>query len=112
MLIRKFDPNQPYTVVIYARMSDEKQNEQSPDQQIAQVKRTIKKLKLNWNVVFIYRDDAKKGAFIRKRPKFWRMLNDIYSGTVKADLILVDSTERFARSQELNAINHLEQPLN
>ena len=104
MLIRKFDPNQPYTVVIYARMSDKKQNDRSPDQQIAEIKRTIKKLKLNWKIHVIYRDDARKGAFIRKRPRFWRMLTDIYSGAVKVDLILVDTTERFARARELDAI--------
>ena len=104
MLKRTFDPNQPYTFVIYARMSDKKQNERSPDQQIAEIKRTIKRLKLPWKIKVIYRDDGVKGALIRKRPKFWRMLNDIYSGSIKVDLILVDSTERFARSKEMNSI--------
>ena len=104
MLIRKFDPNQPYTVVIYARMSDKKQNDRSPDQQIAEIRRTLKKLKLNWKVMLVYRDDGKKGAFIRKRPQFFRMLTDIYSGAIKVDLILVDTTERFARASEMNAI--------
>ena len=104
MLKRTFDPNQPYTFVIYARMSDKKQNERSPDQQIAEIKRTIKRLKLPWKIKVIYRDDGVKGALIRKRPKFWRMLNDIYSGAIKVDLILVDSTERFARSKEMNSI--------
>lgn len=85
-------------------MSDKNQNERSPDQQIAEVKRTIKELKLNWKIVVVYLDDGKKGAFIRKRPKFWRKLNDFYSGAVKADLILVDTTELFARAEELNSI--------
>lgn len=104
MLIRKFDPNQPYTVVLYVRMSDKKQNERSPDQPVAEIKRTIERLKLNWKIKVIYRDDGVKGALIRKRPKFWRMLTDIYSGAVVADLILVDTTERFARAKELDSI--------
>ena len=104
MLKRTFDPNQPYTFVIYARMSDKKQNERSPDQQIAEIKRTIKRLKLPWKIKVAYRDDGVKGSLIRKRPNFWRMLNDIYSGAIKVDLILVDSTERFARSKEMNSI--------
>ena len=104
MLKRTFEPNRNYTVVIYVRMSDKKQNERSPDQQIAEIKRTIKRLKLPWKVKVIYRDDGVKGALIRKRPDFWRMLNDIYSGATNVDLILVDTTERFARSKEMNAI--------
>ena len=104
MLIRKFDPDQPYTVVLYVRMSDKKQNERSPDQQISEIKRTIKRLKLNWTIKVIYRDAGVKGALIRKRPQFWQMLTDIYSGAVEVDLILVDTTDRFARSKELNSI--------
>lgn len=105
MLKRTFELNRPYTVVIYVRMSDKKkQNERSPDQQIAEIKRTIRRLKLNWKIKVVYRDDGVKGALIRKRPQFWRMLNDIYSGAIKVDLILVDTTERFARSKEMNAI--------
>ena len=55
-------------------------------------------------IKIVYRDDGVKGALIRKRPQFWRMLNDIYSGAIEIDLILVDSTERFARSKEMNSI--------
>lgn len=105
MINRKFELNRPYTVVLYVRMSDKKkQNERSPDQQIREIKRTIKRLKLNWKIRVVYRDDGVKGSLIRKRPQFWRMLTDIYSDSVKVDLILVDSTERFARAKELNSI--------
>ena len=104
MLKRTFELNLPYTVVIYVRMSDKKQNERSPDQQIAEIKRTIKRLKLNWKIKVVYRDDGVKGALIRKRPQFWRMLNDIYSGAIEVNLILVDTTERFARAKEMNSI--------
>ena len=83
----------PYIVVLYLRMSDLKQNERSPDQQEAEIKRMIKRLKLPWKIKIVYRDDGVKGALIRKRPQFWRMLNDIYSGAIEIDLILVDSTE-------------------
>ena len=99
MLKRTFDLNRPYNVVLYVRMSDKKQNERSPDQQITEIKRTIKWLKLDWNIKVTYRDDGVKGALIRKRPDFWRMLNDIYSGAIKVDLILVDTTERICSLQ-------------
>lgn len=104
MLKRNFELNRQYVVVVYVRMSDKKQNERSPDQQIAEIKRTIKRLKLPWKIKVVYRDDCVKGALIRKRPQFWRMLNDIYSGAITVDLILVDTTERFARAKEMNAI--------
>jgi len=51
-----------------------------------------------------YRDDGQKGAYIRKRVGFNRMLGDIRSGRVVVDVIVVDTTERFARSDELLAI--------
>lgn len=93
MLKTSFELNMPYIVVLYLRMSDLKQNERSPDQQEAEIKRMIKRLKLPWKIKIVYRDDGVKGALIRKRPQFWRMLNDIYSGAIEIDLILVDSTE-------------------
>ena len=70
MIIRKFNLNLPYTVVIYVRMSDKKQNERSPDQQIAEIKRTIKRLKLPWKIKVIYRDD---GCDIEIRSRFEQM---------------------------------------
>ena len=104
MLKRNFDLNKPYNAVIYARMSSKTQNERSPDQQIAEIKRTIKRQNLDWTIQGTYRDDGVKGAHLRKRLGFTRMLDDIYSGAIRPDMILVDTTERFARSTELNTI--------
>lgn len=104
MLKRTFDKNKAYKAVIYARMSSKRQNERSPDQQIAEIKRTIERQNLDWAILGIYRDDGVKGAHLQKRRDFSRLLNDIHSDALQVDLILVDTTERFARSTELNTI--------
>ncbi len=75
MLKRFLNLSQPYTVGLYARRSSRKQNERSPDQQIGELKRIIKWL---WKIKVAFRDGGVKAALIRKRPKFWQMLNDLW----------------------------------
>lgn len=104
MLSLHFDATKPYRVVVYLRMSSKKQNERSPDQQLDEIKRRLKKLGYNWVIVKVYRDDAKSGRLFRKRPQFQQMLHDLQTGTVTADLILCDTIERFGRLEELPTI--------
>lgn len=101
MLRITFDPRKPLRVVIYARMSSDKQNRRSPDQQIAEIKKRIKTQGYKWVIVKIYRDDAKSGRFLRKRPSLQGMFRDIKTGMVMVDAILVDTIERFGRVDEL-----------
>lgn len=100
MLRNKFDPNRRYQVVIYVRMSTDRQNPRSPDQQVATIKELINRLKLPWTVVMIYRDDAKSGRYKRKRTQFQKMMRDLRSKTVKAELVLVDTFERLSRGDD------------
>ena len=104
MLNRKFDPTKPHRYAIYVRMSDKKQNERSPDQQINEIKRVIERQKLPWQEIATFRDDGRKGAYLRKRKSFNQMLNQIRTGSLIVDVIAVDTTERFARSEEMPAI--------
>jgi DNA invertase Pin-like site-specific DNA recombinase len=104
MIDVNFDPTQPYRVVIYARMSDPSQNARSPDQQIAEIKRRLQDLGYCWVIVAVYRDDGITGRLILKRPGFAQMLRDLKSGAVKADLILVDTFQRFGRAKVLAPI--------
>jgi DNA invertase Pin-like site-specific DNA recombinase len=104
MLKRKFDWHKRLLCVVYLRMSSRSQNERSPDQQLDEIRKRLKQLNLPWVVVKVYRDNAKSGRYIRKRPGFRRMLRDIKIGLVKADLILVDTLERFGRIEELETI--------
>ena len=104
MLKRNFDPKLPYTTVRYLRMSDSKQNPRSPDQQEAEIERVQRNLGYPWQCLRVYRDDAKKGALIRRRPAFQQMLQDIKLGVIKPDLIQVDTSERIGRADELREI--------
>ncbi len=104
MLITTFSLTKQYAVVIYARMSDEMQNPRSPDQQIDAVNKLIKKLKLPWKVVAIYRDDGISGRYKRRRPGYQKMQGDLKSGRVEADLILVDTFERLTRGEDADEI--------
>src|SRR3954470_5337852 len=75
-----FDPRRPYRVVVYLRMSSEKQNKRSPDQQLAEIKRRLDRLGYRWVIVKVYRDDAKSGRLFLGRPQFQRMLQDLRTG--------------------------------
>ncbi|QGJ68594.1 Recombinase domain-containing protein [Planctomycetales bacterium 10988] len=104
MLRRCFDPTLSYRAVLYLRMSSDLQNKRSPVQQEAEIRQRIKSLGYDWRIVKVYRDDAKSGRLLRNRLGYQRMLREIKSGKVKADLILVDTLERFGRVDELPTI--------
>lgn len=104
MLRTSFDPDKPYRYVRYARMSTAMQNPRSPDQQLATIDADLKRSGSSWVHIKDYRDDAKSGRYIRKRPGFSKMLNDIKLGVIAVDLILVDTLERFGRMEDLEAI--------
>jgi len=100
MLMSNFLHENPYRVVIYARMSTKSQNPRSPDQQIEEIKRLIKRLGLPWKIVKIYRDDGISGRVTRNRPGLQTMLVDLKTERVTADLILVDTFERLTRADD------------
>ena len=104
MLKRFFDPKLVYRVVVYLRMSSDQQNKRSPDQQLAEIKRVLKSLGYHWIIVEIFRDDAKTGRLLRNRKDYQRMMQGIKTGAIKVDLILVDTSERFGRVEELPTI--------
>ena len=104
MLKRNFDPHKPYKAVLYLRMSDPGQNPRSPDQQEAEIRRVLRNLRYPWQILKSYRDDAIKGALIRRRAGLQQMLREVKTGTMPADLILVDTSERFGRADELRDI--------
>jgi site-specific DNA recombinase len=104
MLKRQFDPKMPHRSVMYLRMSGDTQNPRSPDQQIQEIERRLKALGYTWSKVKLYRDDAISGRYLRKRPAYQRMLRELKTGTVVADLILVDTIERLGRVEELPKI--------
>ena len=101
MLKRQFNPLLPYRYFRYGRMSDEKQNPRSPDQQFQVIEDTRARNRHPWVHVADYRDDAVSGRLIRSRPGLQRLLTDIKTGRIKADLILVDTYERFGRAEEV-----------
>ncbi len=104
MLKRTFDLFKRYRVILYLRMSDPGQNPRSPEQQEAMIRDLIHSMKLPWTVVKIYRDDGISGRLKRKRHGYQEMLADIRMRRVTADLILVDTTERFGRVEDLQPI--------
>ena len=100
MLPTKFDLHRPYRVVIYLRMSSDRQNPRSPDQQKDVIEELIRRLALPWQVVAVYRDDGISGKLTRKRPGYSRMMKDLKSKRIQADLVLVDTFERLTRSDD------------
>jgi DNA invertase Pin-like site-specific DNA recombinase len=85
-------------------MSSDQQNPRSPEQQFRTINDTLQRFGYRWITVRDYRDDAKSGKFMRGRPEFQQMLEDIRTGAMQVDLILVDTLERFGRMQDLDTI--------
>ncbi|MFV1965742.1 MAG: recombinase family protein, partial [Pirellulaceae bacterium] len=104
MINTSFDPLKTYRFVRYARMSSDQQNPRSPDQQFQTIDDTLKRCGYTWNHIKDYRDDAKSGRYKRKRPSYLEMLQEIQTGTLQVDLILVDTLERFGRMEDLQSI--------
>lgn len=104
MLRDTFDPKLPAPVVAYLRMSSDKQNPRSPDQQLEVIKATLKKLGYPWTIVKDYRDDGVSGQLTKRRPQFQKMLKDIKSGRLKVRFLLVDTPQRFGRAEEIPEI--------
>jgi site-specific DNA recombinase len=104
MLKHQFDPNLALRYIRYGRMSSDRQNPRSPDQQFDTIEATRRRCGHPWVHVADYRDDAVKGTFVRKRPALQLLLSDIRSGRITIDLILVDTFERFGRADEMSEI--------
>ncbi len=104
MIKQNIDLEKPLGCVRYARMSDDTQNPNSPEQQFAEIERVMQLQKRPWRILRDYRDDGIKGKYIGKRPAFQQMLRDIHTGELKVDAVLVDTWERFARAEEAPAI--------
>ena len=104
MLRRVFDPMQPYPTVRYLRMSNHGQNQRSPTQQDDMITTVLGRLQYPWRTVETYCDSGRSGRLLRAREDYQRMMRDLKSGAVVADLILVDTIERFGRVDELRTI--------
>ena len=106
MLERNYDPKLPYRYVRYGRMSSDRQNKRSPEQQFDTIDETIKRLGYPWIPVQTYRDDGVSGQYVKRRLGFQGMLRDIETGVVVGDLIAVDTLERLGRAEEIAFIRH------
>jgi|GEM_PF-5317682 len=105
MIKSDFDPNQNYNYAVYSRYSCKVQNDRSPEQQSDEIKRTIRMHGRPWNeVAQPYTDAAMSGKYVRRRPALQRLLKDIKTGRLNVDLILVDTSERFGRADEMAEI--------
>ncbi len=101
MIKTDFNSTNPYKFFRYGRMSLEQQNPRSPDQQFDMIAERVSRLRFPWSGIGDYRDDGITGKFVKRRPGFSRMLADIRSGRKRPDLILLDTSERLGRSEEL-----------
>ena len=106
MLKTKNDLTRPLRCFMYGRMSSDQQNPRSPDQQFDEIRRTIERQKLPWRVVGQFRDDGISGRYMSRRPGFQDMMRQVRTGAAAVDAVLVDSLERFGRSDEVPALRH------
>lgn len=101
MLKHHFQPERSHAYVIYARMSSDRQNERSPEQQVDTIETVIRRLGYPWTAVETFIDRGISGQYLRKRTEFQRMLSAIRSRRLKVSYILVDTLERLGRADEI-----------
>jgi site-specific DNA recombinase len=89
---------QRLTAVAYARFSRDTQKEESITAQFRAIKEYAKEK--NIDIVKTYQDDAKSASVFatEERPEFERMLSELVSKKVKADLVLFHKLDRFGRN--------------
>jgi DNA invertase Pin-like site-specific DNA recombinase len=101
---REFKLQSPYRVAIYARMSDKRQNQRSPQQQRDHIIEIMRRYNCPWTTVKVYQDAGIKGRYMRRRAGLQELLRDIEVGLIQIDLIVVDNLERFGRADEVEAL--------
>lgn len=87
--------------VVYARYSSDNQREESITAQLRAINGYAKKEGIH--ILHKYIDEA-ESAKTDNRPQFLKMMEDITTGAIKADLVLVHKLDRFARNRYDSAI--------
>ncbi len=82
--------------VIYARYSSDNQREESITAQVRACEEYARRR--GYTVVKVYTDEA-RSATTDDRPGFLKMVEEIKSGLVQADVLLVHKLDRFARNR-------------
>ena len=92
MTTAKFDREQPQRYVRYGRMSTECENPRSIDQQFDSIKLSRQMRDgVEWTHVGDFRDEGLSGRNPLKRPALRQLMEEIRSGQLRIDAILVDS---------------------
>ena len=84
----------------YIRVSDERQDEYSPDSQLKKIREHAAKDGVTIPDEFVFYDDGISGKSVRKRDDFNRMIALAKERTHPFDVIYVWKFSRFARNQE------------
>ena len=102
-----FDPDASIRFAIYARMSSDLQNPDSPQRQIDTIRETLSREGRNWVELNTYVDSGISGKFTTRRPGLMQLLEDIDSGRIQYDAVIVDTPERLGRNEDVIFIRRL-----
>ncbi|MEL7482360.1 MAG: recombinase family protein, partial [Pseudomonadota bacterium] len=86
----------PRDAIIYARYSDEQQNEQTIDAQISACREYAERF--GWRIVDVFQDYSTTGAYFKRRPGIQAFLERAKRGDV--DVALCTATDRLSRDGE------------
>ena len=84
----------------YIRVSDERQDEYSPDSQLKKIREHAAKEGVTIPDEYVFYDDGISGRSVKKRDDFKRMIATAKEKTHPFDVIYVWKFSRFARNQE------------
>ena len=104
MIQSKYDPHEAAVVVEYGRISSDRQNPRSPDQQFANIDSVVAQKEYPWEVIKRFRDDGVTGQRVHSRPGLRELLEFVQNPANKVRFILIDHAERFGRTKELKSL--------
>ena len=90
----------PKTAAAYIRVSDERQDEYSPDSQIKRIREYCQAHNYDLPQEYVFYDDGISGKSVRRRNQFHDLIGLAKSKEHPIDAILVWKFSRFARNQE------------
>lgn len=101
---RTFDRAAANRYAMYGRVSTDIQNPRSNEQQFQTGRDTVRRNSLPWIELKVYSDTAVSGQLTSRRPGLQQLMDDVESGRLEIEVLLVDTMERLSRTDDIHQL--------
>lgn len=103
----QFRREEHYRYLSYTRFSSDEQNPRSVEQQLELVEQELFKQNLSWTPAAHFCDPGGSGRIFSRRPGLMSLLDYVQRHSDEVDLVVVDTTERLGRADDVDFIRHI-----